>query len=215
MIKVLIFEDEERFRKSLKTYWLLPKTDDEDSISVIADFPNAQNAVNEIQKYQPDVVLMDIQMPGISGIAALEQIKAILPTTKVLMLTNFDDDDNIYKAVCFGAKGYVLKSNVENIEMAVREVHRGGGHMSPSIALRVFNMLQSTVVQSQETYEELSPREGDVLKCMVDGCSYKMIANELKIKYHTVNDHVKRIYKKLHVNSAPQAVRIAIERRLI
>ncbi len=210
MIRVIMFEDDVQFRKSLKAYWK-----GSSKIYVTADFENADNAVAKVRKFEPDVVLMDIKLPGISGLNALKKITDSFPDTKVLILTNFPDNDKIFAAICNGAKGYVLKSDIENIEEAIKEVNEGGGHMSPTIALRVFDMLQSNIVQSESTYVQLTRREKEVLGCMVDGKSYKMIADHLSITYNTVNDHVKRIYKKLHVNSAPEAVREAIERRLV
>jgi len=211
MIRVIIFDDEARFRKSLKNYW--EKSED---IYVAADFKNAENAVKEIRKYQPDVVLMDISMPGsISGLNALSKINSTDINANVLILTNFQDDHKILSAICNKAKGYVLKSKVEKIEEAIKQVNEGGVHMSPTIALRVFEIIQSRLVQSQDTYVELTDREKDVLKCMVNGKSRKMIADHLSIAYHTVSDHIKNIYTKLHVNSAPEAVREAILKKLV
>lgn len=205
-----MFEDNKRFRQSLKAYW---KNSDE--IYVAADFANAEKAVAKVRKYQPDIVLMDIEMPGISGLNALKELTTAIPEIKVLILTNFHDDDKIFAAICNKAKGYVLKSEVEKIEEAIIQVMYGGAHMSPNIALRVLELFHSTLVQSQFDYVKLTKREKEVLESMVNGMSHKMIASHLSIAYYTVNDHLKKIYKKLHVNSAPEAVREAINRRII
>ena len=205
-----MFEDEPKLIDSLKTYW-----EDSDEIFLAAAFPNAQNAAAEVKKYEPDVVLMDIQMPGVWGIEAMSNIKKAMPETCVLILTSFHDDDKIFAAVCGGASGYVLKGNIDEVEQAIKEVHKGGGHMTPSIAMRVMKMFQAQFVTAQPTYVRLTEREKEVLTCMVKGMSYKMIATELFISYDTVHDHVKNIYKKLHVNSASEAVREAILKKLV
>jgi DNA-binding NarL/FixJ family response regulator len=211
MIRVIVFEDDNRFRDSLKTYWHNSK-----EVYIAADFANAQNAVAEVKKYKPDVVLMDIRMPGVWGIEAMINIKLAMLDTKVLILTSFDEDDKVFGAVCSGASGYVLKGDdIDAIEKAIIDVNNGGGHMTPSIALKVMKMLQNPLVQNQNTYVRLTERERQVLECMVKGMSYKMAAADLDIAYHTVHDHIKSIYKKLHVNSAPEAVREAILRKLI
>jgi DNA-binding NarL/FixJ family response regulator len=211
MIRVIVFEDDNRFRDSLKTYWKNSK-----EIFVAADFNNANDAVKEVKRHRPDVVLMDVRMPGVWGIEAMMQIKQAIPDAKVLILTSFDEDDKVFAAVCGGASGYVLKGDdIDAIEKAIIDVNKGGGHMTPSIALKVMKMLQNPLVQNQNTYVRLTDREREVLECMVKGMSYKMVAGELNIAYHTVHDHVKNIYKKLHVNSAPEAVREAILRKLI
>jgi DNA-binding NarL/FixJ family response regulator len=211
MIRIIIFEDDHRFRDSLKTFWK-----NSDAVFVAADFAHAENAVAEVKKYQPDVVLMDIQMPKVWGIEAMMNIKKAMPDTKVLILTSFQDDEKVFAAICGGASGYILKGeDIELVEKAIIDVNNGGGHMTPSIALKVMKMLQNPIVENQETYVRLTDRERQVLDCMVKGMSYKMVAGELNIAYHTVHDHVKNIYKKLHVNSAPEAVREAILRKLV
>lgn len=205
-----MFEDDRMFRESLKAYW-----HSSDDIFVVAEFENADRAISKIRKYQPDVILMDIEMPGISGLNALAKIIEQDPEAKVLIVTQFLNDDKIFAAICNGAKGYVLKSDVEKIEEAIKNVYMGGGHMTPSIALRVMELFQSSMEKEQVEDANLTQREMDVLGCMVEGKNYKMIADYLNIAYTTVNSHVKNIYKKLHVHSAPEAVREAIRRRLV
>jgi DNA-binding NarL/FixJ family response regulator len=211
MIRVLLFEDNKNFRESLALYLASAE-----GIWFSGAFGNAIDALSLIKKYKPDVVLMDIQMPKISGIEALMDIKKHLPTVKVLMQTVFDDDDKIFAAICAGADGYILKNpHPETYVQAIEEVHEGGSCLSPSIANRVLKMFQSQFVREQPEYIDLTQREKEVLQCMVKGMSYKMIADACSISYYTVCDHVKHIYEKLHVNSASEAVVKALEMKLV
>lgn len=211
MIRVVLFEDNKSFRQSLSLYLA-----GSDEVFMCASFGDAEGCVGKIKRYKPDVVLMDIQMPGISGIEALQEIKAVLPDTKVLMQTVFDDDHRVFAAICAGANGYVLKNpDPEVMLQAIVDVHSGGAWMTPSIAAKVLRMFQSQFVKTQPTYVSLTDREREVLGCMVKGMSYKMIADACSLSFHTVHWHVKHIYEKLHVNSAPEAVAKAIEGRMV
>jgi len=211
MISLVIFEDNKALRQSLSLYF-----NHTEGVYLAGAYQDANEAVAKIRKHRPDVVLMDIQMPGLSGIEAMQRIKAAYPDTKVLIHTIFEDDHRIFSAVCGGASGYVLKSpDPDEVLEAIQDVYRGGAHMSPAIALRVMQMFQSQFVQAEATYIELTEREKEVLTCMVKGMSYKMIADACSLSFHTVHYHIKHIYEKLHVNSAPEAVVKAIEQRLV
>lgn len=211
MISVVLFEDNKGYRQSLSLY--LANTE---GIFFSGAYNDANDAVNKVRKHKPDVVLMDIQMPGISGIEALQRIKAVYPDTKVLIQTVFEDDHRVFSAICGGASGYVLKNpNPDELIKAIFDVHEGGACMSPSIALKAMNMFKHQFVKAQPTYVDLTEREKEILGCMVKGMSYKMIADACFLSYHTVHWHVKNIYEKLHVNSAPEAVAKAIEGRLV
>jgi DNA-binding NarL/FixJ family response regulator len=211
MVRAIMFEDSRTFRNTISEYF-----EDSDRVYLAAAFANADDAVAQVKKYQPDVVLMDIQMPGTTGLEALRKIKAASPNTKVLMLTSFDDDDKIFAAICNGASGYLLKDeNPEKVENAIGDIENGGANMSPSIARKAMDMFKSNMIKGEPEYANLTPRQKEVLTCLVDGLSYKMIAAKLGISYETVSDHIKLIYKKLHVNSASEAVREAIVRRLV
>ena len=211
MIRVVLFEDNKSLRQNLGLY--LSSLDD---VFFCGAFPDANEALAKVRRHKPDVVLMDIQMPGVSGIEALQTIKAALPETKVLMQTVYEDEHRVFAAICGGASGYVLKSpDPDIIAQAIREVYNGGAHLSPTIAARVLGMFQHQFVQSQPTYVALTDREREVLGCMVKGLSYKMIADACCLSYHTVHWHVKNIYEKLHVNSAPEAVAKAIAGKLV
>jgi DNA-binding NarL/FixJ family response regulator len=210
MIKTIMFEDDTQFRNSISL--LLSTTDD---IEPLASFSNANDALREVKKHQPDVVLMDIEMPGTDGLSALSGLRAKMPDLKVMMLTSFEDEHRIFAAITSGASGYALKGDIDNLEQGIRDVHHGGGHFSPSIALRVMKMLKNPLVTQQNTYVALTKREQEVLQKMVEGNSRKMIAAALNLSILTINDYIKDLYVKLHVNSAPEAVREAIVRRLV
>lgn len=210
-IRIILFEDNPKFSESLQLYF-----DGFNTIYLSACYPNATDALALIRKHRPDVVLMDIEMPGISGIEAMQLIKKEEPNTKILIQTAFQDDHKIFAAMCAGASGYVLKSaGLEATENAIYDVHAGGGYFSPSIASKVITFFQTNVVISQVEYVELTPTEKKVLQCMADGLSYKMIEDRLNKNYHAIHFHIKNIYKKLHVNSMTEAVVKAIKNHLI
>ncbi len=211
MISVLLFEDNKHLRESLSLYLA-----DTEGLWLSGAFAHAADAVRLVRKYKPDVILMDIQMPHVSGIEALREIKKSFPAARVLMQTVFEDDDKIFAAICAGANGYIIKTpKPENYVEAIRDVYESGSHLSPSIAARVLTMFQNQFVQKENTYVSLTPREKEILQCMVKGLSYKMTADACGISFNTVHSHVKNIYEKLHVNSAPEAVVKALEMRLV
>lgn len=211
MIRVILFEDDKIFREELVLY--LQETAE---IELVAAFDHANDAVRHIQTLNPDVVLMDIQMPGISGIEALQKIKAVSPATKVLMQTTFDDHHRIFVSICGGATGYILKStDPEVIRAAILDTYHGERFFSPSIAKKVFKLFLDPLVKTQPTYVPLTPRETEVLQFLGKGKSRKMIAAACVIGEHTVGDHIKKIYEKLHVNCAHEAVARALELKLI
>lgn len=211
MIRVVLFEDNKNLRESLSMY--LASTD---GLWFSGAFSDARNALWAVKKHQPDVVLMDIQMPHITGIEAMMDIKKVFPETKVLIQTVYEDDDKIFQAICAGANGYVIKSTKPEVYVqAIKEVYEGGSHLSPTIASKVLAMFQSNYVKKEPNYIDLTPREKEVLGCMTKGMSYKMIADACDIKFSTVHSHIKNIYEKLHVNSAPEAVVKALEMRLV
>jgi DNA-binding NarL/FixJ family response regulator len=211
MVRVLIFEDNKNFRESLSLYLASC-----DNIWLIGAYPDARESVNLVKKTSPDVVLMDIEMPYLSGIEAMIEIKKQRKDTKILMQTIHDEDDKIFSAICAGASGYILKnSKPEQYLQAIEEVNLGGSHLSPSIAVKVLKMFQNLFVKEQPNYVDLSNREREVLSCLVKGMSYKMIAEKCFISINTVCTHVKHIYEKLHVNSAPEAILKAMDLHLI
>lgn len=211
MIRVLLFEDNKNFRESLSLF--LASTE---NIWLIGAYPDARESVNLVRKTKPDVVLMDIQMPHLSGLEAMKSIKQSFPEVKILMQTIHDEDDKVFAAICAGASGYILKNSTpETYLQAIVDVNLGGSHLSPVVAAKVMKMFQSQFVKEQPNYVDLSTREREILNCLVKGMSYKMIADKCFISINTVCTHVRHIYEKLHVNSAPEAILKAIELHLI
>jgi DNA-binding NarL/FixJ family response regulator len=209
-IKILLYDDNEALRTSMEA--LL--TDDE-GLELLALMPNAETVETDIAAMQPDVVLMDIDMPGINGVEAVKRIRKTNERLPVIMLTVFDDNENIFNAICAGASGYILKRYaVEEIPNAIRMVLAGGAPMTGSVARKVLQMVPQAKNTEQEK-SNLSQKETAILQFLVNGYSYKMIAAELKISIDTVRFHIKKIYDKLHVHSATEAVSKAIKDKLV
>lgn len=211
MIRLLIFDDNPSLLDGLRL--LLQESD---TIFLAGSYSSAEHAVPIIRNDKPDVVLMDIQMPGISGIEAVRKIKVTFPELPILMQTVFEDTEKVFAAICAGASGYILKSTTsEKLLEAILEVYAGGSPMSPPIARKVLQLFQHQFADVQQDYQTLTPREREVLSCMVKGQSYKMIADVCNITFNTVHSHIKKIYEKLHVNSASEAVAKAIKQRIV
>ena len=213
MIRVTIFEDYADMREVLAT--LVENSADH---SLAGAFPHAMEVLNMVRKHKPDVVLMDLQMPGISGIEATRLIKSKYPQVQVLVQTMFDDNERVFAALCMGASGYILKSTpADKILEAITDTYNGGSPMSPSIARKVLTMLteNQNTHSTQNDYQALSPREKEILAHLTKGRSYKMIAHECGISYGTVNSHLKKIYEKLHVHSATEAVQKALLQKIV
>ncbi|MCP9766508.1 DNA-binding response regulator [Lacihabitans sp. LS3-19] len=210
MTKIAIFDDNKSFLESL-TFFLK----DNPSFYIVGTFNNAIDAVKKVNKSTPDIIIMDIKMPEVSGIQAVKEIKAKYPEIQILMHTVFEDDGSVFAAICAGASGYILKGTSPNdLLAALEEIKNGGSPMTPSIARQVLTLFQNQF-QTQTEFYDLSPREKDILRCLVDGQSYKMIAESLTISYHTVNAHIRKVYEKLHVNSSQEAISKAIRERLV
>jgi len=212
MIKVLIYDDNASRRESLGML-----LDSYPNISVTGNFPNCLNLIEQITALQPDVILMDIQMPGISGIEAVKQINKLFPNIKVIMQTVFEDEEKIFDALRFGAGGYLLKKdNPEKIVSAIEDIMLGGAPMTPVIANKVLQFFRGEQNSDHPINDYgLSDREKAVLKFLVEGKSYKMIAETMCISYHTVNSHVRKIYDKLQVHSAGEAVNKAVRQNIV
>ena len=189
--------------------------EEEKALELIAALPNAETVVIDIEQLQPDVVLMDIDMPGINGVQAVKLIRNRYRQLPLIMLTVFDDNDNIFNAVCAGASGYILKQYaVEEIPSAIQNVLSGGAPMTGSVARKVLQMLPAAKPAGAET-NSLSPRETEILQLLVNGYSYKMIAAKLELSIDTVRFHIKKIYDKLQVHSNTGAVSKAIKDKLV
>lgn len=202
-IRIFIYEDNDSLRNSMKL--LLQLKDDVESIT---PFSNAVTVLEDIATLNPDVIIMDIDMPERSGIEALSVIRSKYPQLPVIMFTVFEDDENIYNAICAGANGYLLKRNFDQISHAITDVLTGGAPMTSSIAKKVLEKISmsNTGKKSSPKIDLLSDRENEILRYIVEGYSYKLIAIEIGIAVDTVRTHIKNIYKKLQVNNATQAV---------
>lgn len=210
MIKVMLYEDNPQLREGLTML-----IDGSDGFTVLASYKNCDNVTDEVEAWKPDVILMDIDMPGTNGIEGLKKIRARNADVKILMLTVFDDNKNVFEAIRNGANGYVLKKTPPaKLLEYIEEAASGGAPMTASIATQVLKMF-SQVNTSQNDDYNLSDREKQVLQLLVDGYSYKMIASEMFISIDTVRSHIKKIYEKLHVNSKSEAVAKAFKDKLL
>lgn len=196
-IRVFIYDDSADRRESLKA--LLSMDDD---IKLAGDAPNCVHVLDEMEAFYPDVVLMDINMPEVDGIAGLKLIKTKYPGIRVLIQTAYDDSDKIFTCIESGASGYILKSDKpQRILQAIGEVYEGGAAMNPAIAQKVLDYFKPV-----EKKSPLSPKEHKVLTWLAEGFSYKMVADKLGVSYGTINTHTKRIYDKLHISSLGEAI---------
>lgn len=210
MINVLIYEDDFALRETLSI--LISGTD---GYVLKGAFENCGNIAEHLKKYKPDVVMMDINMPGVNGLEGLRIIRGYDPGINVIMLTVFDDNENIFQAICNGANGYLLKKTPPSkILEAIQEVYNGGAPITSTVARKILQLFPKTPARSTEI-DKLSSREQEILQLLMKGYSYKMIGSELNITIETVRTHIKRIYEKLHVHSAQEAInRIFPERKL-
>ena len=211
MIRVAIFEDYKILRDGL--YQLINGTE---GMCCIGAFGDCNKLVKNIQQSEPHVVLMDIQLPGISGIEGVKIIRDYNPAIRILIQTVFEDDDKIFAAICAGASGYILKKTPPSALIdAIREVYNGGAPLTGNIANRVLLMFQKISAPPTNECRTLSVREREILGHLVNGLSYKMIADNCSITYDTVRFHMKNIYEKLHVTSMTEAVAKAINQRIV
>lgn len=210
-IRIAIFEDNRSLREGL--FNLLESSD---GFTCAGAFAHCERVVENIAETQPDVILMDIELPVINGIEAVRLVREKYPDVKILMETIFEEDDKIFQSICNGAQGYILKNTPpEEILGAIREIYEGGAPMSPVIASKVLRMFKNNLAVGRNDSFQLSVREKEILKCLVDGMSYKLIANACFISDDTVNGHIKNIYKKLQVHSKSEAVVKAIRGRIV
>ena len=214
-IAVLIFDDTTDIREGFSS--LLNFYDD---IEVLASFPDANRVAEHIETYRPQVVLMDIQMPGLNGIEATAVIKTISADTEVIILTHHADDENVFKALCVGASGYLIKGTDTDIVGAIRTAYSGGSTMNSFIARKALAFFQKHMSNTGSMFKTasdygLSKREMEVLDCLHKGHSYKEICASLHISMDTVRSHTRNIYRKLEVRSKTEAVLAAIRDKLI
>jgi DNA-binding NarL/FixJ family response regulator len=213
-IRVSIFEDNKLVRDALQA--ILNGTP---GYSCSGAFADGNRWEFDIKRSSPDVVLMDIEMPGLSGIEITRMIKTEFQEIKILIQTVFNDSDKIFRALCAGASGYILKNDPPHKYLeAINEVYNGGAPLSASVAKKLLGFFSNKnviLVAPDNTDYRLSDREKELLKLMAEGYNYKDIAGKAFISYETVRTHVKHIYKKLHVASRSEAVMKAIQQGLV
>jgi DNA-binding NarL/FixJ family response regulator len=201
MIRIAIVEDNNALRNSLESLF-----NSTEGMKCVASLGNLMNVVSEIGKAPPDMILMDIGLPNISGIEGVRTVKSNFPEIQVMMFTVFDDDEKIFDAIRAGASGYLLKKTPPGeIVQAILDLYQGGAPMTASIARRVIQSFQSAPSTIVGDYR-LTVREDEILYSLVDGLSYKKIAEKYCVSISTIRTHICNIYHKLHVNSKAEAV---------
>jgi DNA-binding NarL/FixJ family response regulator len=209
-IRLAIVEDQAQTREGLAI--LLRGTPD---YRLLGAFGSMEEALVSLSKEPPDVALLDIELPGMSGIEGVRRLKQRFPSIQILMLTVFADNDHVFEAICAGASGYLLKDTPPaRLSEAVRELVDGGAPMSPEIARKVVGMFSKVAPPRQEEHR-LSPREVELLKLLSEGHSYKTAAKALSISIDTVRFHIRNIYDKLHVHSKSEAVILALRQGIV
>ena len=214
-IRVLIADDHALFRRGLTMV-----LESEDGIEVVAEAEDGEDAVTKAVEFAPDVVLMDVRMPRLSGIEATRQIHDLVPTAKILMLTVSDEEEDLYEAIKAGANGYLLKEiSIEEVADAIRAVVQGQSLISPSMASKLLSEFNTLVKRAEEKQQypapRLTDRELEVLKLVAQGMSNREIAEQLYISENTVKNHVRNILEKLHLHSRMEAVVYAVREKLL
>jgi DNA-binding NarL/FixJ family response regulator len=209
-IKILVYEDNKDLCDAL-----VQLINTSSVYTCVGAFDNCRKVISDLLTLSPQVILMDIDMPGRNGIEALQLIRQVNKEVKIIMLTVFDDNNNVMDAICAGASGYLLKKNCfEELFGAITETLNGGAPLSPTIARMILDHLAQQSSGGIEKYS-LSAREKEILNGLVKGYSYKKIADSLNIGFETVKKHLRNIYEKLHVHNQTEAVAKAIKNRIV
>jgi len=200
-IKIAIVEDDDVIRNSLAALIRRAR-----ALQLTGDYPDGETALREIPPHAPDVVLMDINLPGMNGVECVQRLKPQLPGAQIIMLTVYQNTEHIFNALAAGATGYLLKQTPPaELLAAIRDVHAGGSPMSSHIARKIVQSFQHVPAEPAGA-QALSPREAEVLDLLAKGFLYKEIAEQMKVSYATVHTHIRHIYEKLHVRSRTEAV---------
>jgi DNA-binding NarL/FixJ family response regulator len=206
---VLLYEDNPLLSESIQSMLRL-----NNNLNLLGAYENPIHVNNHLESQHPDLLLMDIDMPGMTGIEAVTQIRRINKDIPILMLTVFDDNQHVFDAIRAGASGYILKKHISTkLFSAIEEALEGGAPMSPSVARMVLSSMQQGT--SVENPYQLTPKEKEVLTSLSKGNSYKLIAAALQISLDTVRTHIRKIYEKLHVHSQTEAISKAIHEKLV
>lgn len=201
MIQTAIIEDDPRYRNLL-----LSILDSSDRITAVFSTDNCMNIISEIKKNKPEVIIMDINLPGKSGIEGVQEVKRIFPEIKVMMLTVFEDEEKIFAAIKAGADGYLLKKDSpQKVIDSIIDVHEGKSSMNGIIARKVLEFFQKKPAVKKADEYSLTKREHEILELLISGLSYKEIADQCFISVQTLNSHIKNIYSKLGVHSRAEA----------
>lgn len=209
--RIAVFDDNSKRRESLEM--LIGLTE---GMTCVGSFVNCSNVLHDIESCKPDLVLMDIDMPDVNGIEGVRIIRKKYPNLKILMQTVFEEDEKIFTCIRAGADGYILKkASPQELLKAIEEALNGGAPMTPSIARQVLRFVSSTENKKQSEDFKLTARETEILSLLVQGLSYKMIANRCFISLPTVNSHIQHIYEKLQVHSVVEAVTKAIGNKIV
>jgi DNA-binding NarL/FixJ family response regulator len=202
-VRISIIEDDSRLRQIYANY-----VRQSAELELVGQYPDAESAIEAIPTERPDVVLMDIHLPGMNGIECVRRLKELLPQTHFMMLTVYEDAEKIFSALKAGASGYLLKRTTEaELMAAILDINQGGSPMSSAIARKVVQSFQNPPPgQALGEAARLSPREREILDLLARGFAYKQIADQLQISVPTVNHHIRNMYDKLHVHSRAEAV---------
>ncbi|HBE19033.1 MAG TPA: DNA-binding response regulator [Cyanobacteria bacterium UBA11149] len=201
MIKILLVDDQSLIRRGLKALLNF-----EPDFQIIGEADNGEIAIHQVETLQPDIVLMDIRMPIMDGVAATREISQRFPQTKVLVLTTFDDNEYVTQALQYGAVGYLLKDTPpEELAQAIRTVHKGYTQLSPGIGKKIIAQIPAPLTNRPEGWEQLTPREQEILQLIAKGASNREIAQTLYISEKTVKNHVTNILSRLNLRDRTQA----------
>jgi DNA-binding NarL/FixJ family response regulator len=212
MLKVVVVEDNDSIREGLKIL-----IDGTEGYACVESFSDCESMLKNIVKLKPDVLLMDLGLPGMSGVEGIKKAKAFLPELTILVLTVYEENELVFDALCAGASGYLVKKTPPSkLLEAIKEAHEGGAPMSSHIARKVIDFFQTKKpISQQKSVYTLTPREKEILTGLVEGHNFKFIADSLYISIETVRFHFRNIYKKLHVHSQSEAVAKAIREGII
>ncbi|HEX9855877.1 MAG TPA: response regulator transcription factor [Acidimicrobiia bacterium] len=209
----MIADDHALFRQALKTV-----LDDEPDLELVGEANDGEEAVRMAEEHVPDVVLMDVRMPKMAGIEAARRLKDSLPTTKVVMLTVSDDEEDLFDAIKAGASGYLLKEiNPDEVARAIRQIQAGQSLLSPSMASKLLTEFATMTKRAEERpyHPRLTEREMEVLRLVAEGKTNREIGKDLHISENTVKNHIRNILEKLHLNSRMEAVIYAVREKLL